>query len=110
MEMPHKLDCFDSIFCYDYRIHKLGYDVKCYLNDNNWCFDKEGKRIIRQITEQELKILDRYKDTVEKHERDNISWINHKQCRKRSCICKKCERCCHCYECVNKITTCNNSV
>lgn len=107
-DMPYKSDSFGFVLGYDYRLHKWIYDVKFFLIDNNWCFDQEGKDIIREIDERELKAIERHKDIIEKHERENAAWLNHKQCRKRNCICKKCKKYCHCYNCVEKIGKCDD--
>ena len=110
MGIPHTFDCFGSVIGYEYSTHMWVYDVKFYLIGDNWCFDEEGKRVIRKIEEYELKIINKYRAIVEEHERENTAWLNHKQCRKRSCVCKKCEKYCHCYECEDKITLCDNSM
>ena len=105
-DFPNKFDCFGFVLGYDYRVHKWVYDVKYYLNDNNWCLDPEGKMIFRQVTERELKSIERHQNIIDEHERKNVAWIKHKQCKKRSCICKKCEKYCYCYNCVDKIISC----
>lgn len=105
---PNTFDYFGSVFGYDYQIHKWVYDVKFYLCRNHWCFDKERKRKCRTIDENELKIIDKYNGVIEEHEKENAAWLAHKQCRKRSCVCKKCEKYCHCYDCVEKINECDN--
>lgn len=110
MGMPHTFDCFGSVLGYEYRTHKWIYDVKFYLNGNMWCLDEKGKKPLRKIEENELKIIEQRKHIVEEHERENAAWLAHKQCRKRSCVCKKCEKYCHCYDCVKKIGLCDHSV
>lgn len=107
-DMPYKFDCWGSVWGYDYRVHKWVYDVKYYLNGSNWCLDPEGKLILREITERELKTIERLKDIVNTHERENAAWLNHKRCRKRNCVCKKCDKHCHCYDCVDKVSVCDN--
>lgn len=106
-DIPNTFDCFNSVLGYSYRLHMWIWDVKFYLVDNNWCFDPEGENIIRQIDERELKEIEKYKHFIEEHEKENISWTNHKQCRKRSCVCKKCKKYCHCYDCKNRISECD---
>lgn len=108
MGMPHTFDCFGSIYGYEYRTHKWIYDVKFYLNGDMWCLDEEGEKLLRKVEEDELKIIEQHKHIIEEHERENATWLAHKQCRKRSCVCKKCEKYCHCYDCVKKINECDN--
>ena len=92
---------------YDYHIHKWVYNVKYYLNGDDWCLDPEGTTILRKINERELGWIEKYKDLIEERERENVAWINQKQCRKRSFVCKKCEKYYHCYGCVDKINVCD---
>lgn len=110
MGMPHSFDCFNSVFGYDYRIHMWVYDVKFYLNGNHWCLDENGKQPLRKVEEYELKIMRKHMHIIEEHERENAAWLAHKQCRKRSCVCKKCEKYCHCYDCAEKVISCDNSI
>lgn len=105
-EFPNKFDCFGFVLGYDYMVHKWVYDVKYYLNDNNWCLDSEGKIVLRQVTERELKLIEQHQDIIDQHERENAAWMKHHKCRKRSCVCKKCEKYCHCYDCVDRISSC----
>lgn len=88
MGMPHTFDCFGSIYGYEYRTHKWIYDVKFYLNGDMWCLDEEGEKPLRKVEEDELKIIEQHKHIIEEHERENATWLAHKQCRKRSCVCK----------------------
>ena len=106
-DIPNKFDALGLVLGYDYILHKWVYDVKYYLNGNNWCLDPEGENILREINDQETKIIARHQHTIIERERENAAWSNHKRCRKRSCICKKCDKYCHCYECTNKIDICN---
>ena len=71
------------MYIYDYLIHKWIYDFKYYLNGNNWCMDLEGKNIIREAREQELKMIKQHQNTIDEHERENVAWLSHKQCKKR---------------------------
>lgn len=107
-DMPNTLYSVGNMYMYDYRIHKWIYDVKYYLNGNNWCMYLDGKSIIREAREQELEMVKLHQKIIEEHERENAAWLAHKQCRKRSCVCKKCEKYCHCYDCVEKINDCDN--
>lgn len=107
-DIPYRFSNVDDpILNYDYILHKWTYDAKYYLNGNDWCCTPDGNITVRRITEKELKRIERYKGVIEECERENTAWTNHKQCRKRSCICKKCEKYCHCYECMNKINACD---
>lgn len=105
-DIPNKFDVFSTVLCYEYEIHKWIYDIKYYRNGNNWCLDPEGKMILREVTERELKAMEQLQNVVDEREKENAAWLAHKQCRKRSCVCKKCEKYCHCYDCVDKITSC----
>lgn len=106
-DLPYKYDSFGFVFVYDYHIHKWVYNVKYYLNGDDWCLDPEGTTILRKINERELGWIEKYKDLIEERERENVAWINQKQCRKRSFVCKKREKYYHCYGCVDKINVCD---
>lgn len=45
-DFPYKYDSFEFVFGYDYHIHKLVYDVKYYLNGDDWYLDPEGTTIL----------------------------------------------------------------
>lgn len=107
-DMPNILYSVGNMYTYDHRIHKWIYDMKYYLNGNNWCMYLDGKGIIREAREQELEMVKLHQKIIEEHERENTAWFANKQCRKRSCVCKKCERYCHCHDCVEKISSCKN--
>lgn len=72
-DIPNKFDCFDFVLGYDYWIHKWVYDVKYYLNGNNWCFDPEGNMILRQITERELKKIEQNQNIIDECEKENAA-------------------------------------
>ena len=107
-DLPNTYDQFGFVLGYDYQLHMWIYDVKYYLIDNNWYFDPEGKEFLREISDRELKSIERHKNVIEEHERENTAWLNHKKCRKISCVCKRCEKYCHCYDCIDKIVICDN--
>lgn len=109
-DIPNTSYTLGNMYTYDYRIHKWIYDVKYYLNDNNWCMDQEGKDIIREAREQELEMVRLHQEIIDKQERENAAWLAHKKCRKQSCVCKRCEKYCYCYDCAGKISSCSNLV
>ena len=96
--VPNRSYSVGNMYTYDYRIHKWIY----------WCIDLNGKNIVREARKQELEMVKLHQKIIDKHERENAAWLNHKQCRKRNCICKKCEKYCHCYDCVEKIGECDD--
>ena len=106
--LPHTYDSFGFVLGYDFKRHKWEYDVKFYLVGNNWCRDPEGESVFREVTEREQKTIKQYMPIVEAHEKENAAWLAQKHCRKRSCVCKKCEKSCHCSDCTNPFTECNN--
>lgn len=109
-DMPNKFDCFGFVLGYNYELHKWIYDVKYYLNENSWCLDPEGEMILREATERELGMMKQLQSIIDEHEKENAAWLAHRQCKKRNCVCKKCEKHCHCYNCTGKITSCDNSI
>ena len=46
---------------------------------------------------------------VEHREDENAAFLKHITCKKRSCVCKTCEKFCNCKDCVEKISVCNNA-
>ena len=72
--------------------------------------DLEGKDVVREARVQELDMLEKHQKIIDEHERENAAWLAHKQCRRRSCICKKCGRFCHCYNCNTKIRECDEVI
>lgn len=104
--IPNTSYTVGNMYIYDYKIHKWIYDVKYYLNGDNWSIDLEGKDVVREAREQELKMVEKHKKIIDECERENTAWLAHEQCRKRSCACKKCEKYCHCYNCDTKISKC----
>ena len=46
---------------------------------------------------------------VKQREDENAAFLKHMTCKKRSCVCKNCEKSCNCKDCVEKVSVCNNT-
>lgn len=111
INLPYKFDLFDLCIGYDYEKHLWVYDAKFYLVANKWCTDEKGKNSVSdELTKNQKEELDKYKPIVEKREKFNQSYLQHINCRKRTCICKKCQKFCYCYECNEKKIKCDKRI
>lgn len=111
MDLPYKTETASRMLVYHYDIHRWKYDNKFWLSDDgeSWVqfIDEDGREdVVGKLMDGAKRTLKEYEPIIAERERINLAYSKHKTCRKRSCICKKCESYCYCDGCEYVIKTC----
>ena len=104
VNLPYKSEDH-FMLVYDYSVHNWMYDSKFWLSKDkkHWCYVLHGEEVIvGDVNENTKNIMHKYETIIQERESINQSYLNHLQCRKRSCICKKCDMYCNCLACNDK--------
>jgi hypothetical protein len=107
IDLLYENEYVSSMFAYRYKQHAWEYDCKFWIVDNKICTDLEGKHSIGELYEDQVKLIEEYEPIIKQREKENRNWIAFNQCRKRTCMCKQCNKFCNCADCTGKITDCN---
>lgn len=95
------------VLAYDYSRHLWSYDIKFYLIGDEWHVGLDGPIISLESEVHHLSgVTDEHRTIIEQREKENRNFIAFQNCRKRTCICKKCDKFCGCDECGEKKTEC----
>lgn len=106
-DLIYKEERASTMMVYDYRIHRWCWDCKFYAVNGHWCVDTDGTCPIGEFTEKDLLIIETYKSIIQEREQLNKAFVKFNNCRRRSCICKQCNKRCHCADCTVKILRCD---
>lgn len=102
----YKTEYVAKMLVYYYDVHAWRWDVKFWLIGDKWCIDLEGKSVVGNLTTNQADIIQKYASIIEQHEKENRCWIAFQNCRKRTCICKSCDKFCKCDLCEGKKVKC----
>ena len=103
----YKFEAFTPMLGYNYIIHKWAYDCKYYLKDGYWC-SEDDRKLFPQTENNRRMIEEEYQRIVDTKEKANKAYQNNMYCKRRSCVCKKCQKYCHCYDCTDRFLQCDN--
>lgn len=107
IELLYSYENISKMLEYDYKLHTWMYDAKFYLVGDEWRVGLKGPACslesevhhLRNITDVQLSI-------IKQREKENENWVAYQNCRKRTCICKQCDKVCDCGQCVEKKSKC----
>lgn len=106
VKLLYETEFINKILEYCYDVHSWRWDVKFWLVGNKWCTDLSGKNVVGELTISQIEMIQKYVPIIEQHEKENNNWIAFQNCKKRTCICKKCDKFCACGQCVEKKIKC----
>lgn len=109
MKLLYQTEDINRILTYHYDVHAWRWDVKFWLVGNKWCSDLDGKNVVGELTDNQIKVIKKYMPIIEQHEKENCNWISFQKCRKKTCICKSCNKFCNCNNCNGKIVSCDKT-
>jgi hypothetical protein len=109
-EIPflHDKEEASTLLVYRYKSHAWEWDCKFWLVNDKWCARLDGTHPVGELDENQAKLIEEYTSIVEQREKENRNWIAFNQCRKRTCLCKSCDKFCSCNGCTEKITNCEH--
>lgn len=106
INIPYKTETLDKILVYHYDVHMWRYDCKYWLANGMWCTDIDGNNVVGKLNEKDLYDINAIQHIITEREIENKKYISWMKCRKRTCICKQCNKMCHCDGCNGKILDC----
>ena len=109
MDLPYKTEIFSRMLVYHYDVHRWKYDNKFWLSDDgeSWVQIIDGKEdVVGKLPDNIKRALKKYTPIITERERINSAYSKHQKCRKKSCICKKCDSYCYCDRCSNAMKEC----
>lgn len=107
VELLYRWEKVDRMLAYDYKLHLWFYDVKLYLIGDEWHIDLNGPVVSLESEVHHLRsVTDEHIALIKQREQENKNWAAFQNCRKRTCVCKKCVKFCNCGQCVEKKTKC----
>ena len=107
VRLLYEYDDIKSALLYNYKIHTWVWDAKFYLVGGEWRVGLDGPICSLESEVNHLRdVTDEYIATIEQHEKENKRWVAFQNCRKRTCICKQCDKFCDCGQCVEKKNKC----
>ena len=107
IELLYKTEDASTMLVYFYDVHAWKYDCKFWLVDGKWCTDLDGKIVVGELRKNEKELINKYDVIIKQHEKENQNYLAFYKCRKRTCICKSCEKYCDCGSCKGKINHCD---
>lgn len=102
-----RFEAFNSVLGYDFDKNVWVFDAKYCLIDGWWCWPVTYEKLFK-LSDTDLREIEKYEDYIKMKESEYQSKDSFEECRKRSCLCKKCfVKCCkHCCDCSDKILQC----